>query len=72
MKRGVKGKVAFANDDELHVAELTGLCVTVFGVGTELEVFAESQEPEEGNDDQIDDAGPVGAPFWVIEIAHCE
>ena len=69
MQRGGKGGVGCAIDGEMDVAQLVGCGVAVVRVeGSPVKVFARPEEPEEGDDREVEEVRPALAHGGVGSV----
>jgi hypothetical protein len=68
MQRGSKARVVVVGNDKLHMAKFVWLGETAFWEPGGLEVFTGLEQPEECNDDQVGEVGPVDAPDGTVEV----
>ena len=73
MQRGGKGGVGCTIDGEMDVAQLVGCGVAVVRVdGSAEKVLARPEEPEEGDDREVEKVRPALAHGWVGSFGFVE
>jgi hypothetical protein len=70
MQRSVEGGVDSSMDCEGDITETKGLAVGFSGGG--VEVFGRPEQPEEGEDDELDCVLLEAPKDWVIDVEHGE